>query len=124
MFPLVLFVDDDPLIIRSFTRLCRKKPVRVVTATSAEQARALLEVHRPRAVISDYQLPGIDGFSFLCEVRRRHPAMLLVLHTGSTFVPPASSGIERLDKPFAEETLDALFERLGDGRRLWQLSDS
>jgi CheY-like chemotaxis protein len=43
----------------------------VETAASALEALRRLEVRRPTAVLADIGMPGLDGFDFIREIRKR-----------------------------------------------------
>lgn len=112
--PLVLLVDDEPLLLRAFERMVRMLPVRLVSVSTAEAGlEQIAHDGAPALVISDYQLPGMDGVTFLMGVRARHPHVRLVLSTGTTCAAPAGSGITLLPKPVEIEALIKLFESLG-----------
>jgi len=77
----VLVVDDDPLILAAIRRAVRDLPARLRFAGSAEEAQLLIDAEVPSLIISDYQMPGLDGMSFLERVKRKHPSVNCVLHT-------------------------------------------
>jgi PAS domain S-box-containing protein len=54
----------------------------VTTALSAHDALILLEVQKFDAVISDYQMPDMDGIQFLLEVRKHFGPVPFILFTG------------------------------------------
>ena len=95
----MLVVDDDPAVLRAFVRLTRELPLDLVTALSAEQGLLVLDKQRVDVVVSDYQMLGMDGVTFLRLVGERYPGVRRVLHTGTTATPSLGSGIEALPKP-------------------------
>jgi DNA-binding NarL/FixJ family response regulator len=74
-------VDDDPLMLASIRRAVRHLPARLRFASSAEEALLLIDAEVPTLLISDYQMPGLDGMSFLERVKRKYPSVNCVLHT-------------------------------------------
>lgn len=79
----VLYVDDDPDLLevgRLF--LERSGTLRVDTALSAERGLEKLKTVSYDIVVSDYQMPGMDGIEFLKLVRTRYPGLPFVIFTG------------------------------------------
>ncbi len=79
----VLYVDDDPSTLE-VTRLFleRKGGMYVQTCSSTGEALALLDEHHFDAIISDFAMPGMDGISFLKEVRARGHDAPFIIFTG------------------------------------------
>ncbi|HWQ65771.1 MAG TPA: PAS domain S-box protein [Methanospirillum sp.] len=79
----VLYVDDETSLLDIgklfLERLGRN---RVDTAISARDALLLLTAGSYDAVISDYQMPGMDGIELLKEVRIRFGDIPFILFTG------------------------------------------
>lgn len=66
----VLYVDDDPgLLDLTKTYLERSRPIRVETQPTAESALSRLEAESFDGVLSDYQMPDLDGLEFLDRIR-------------------------------------------------------
>jgi CheY-like chemotaxis protein len=63
----VLIVDDNPTNLKLVSYLVRANGYEVDTATDAEAAIAAIAAQRPRVILMDVQLPGIDGL----ELTRR-----------------------------------------------------
>ena len=79
----VLCVDDESAFLDiSSLFLERSGDFQVKTAQSASDAIKLLETEHFDAIISDYQMPGMDGIQFLVEVRNWFGPIPFILFTG------------------------------------------
>jgi PAS domain S-box-containing protein len=79
----ILYVDDDSGLLeigRMF--LERSGDFTVTTALSGREALCMLERGNFDAIISDYQMPVMDGIQFLIEVRARFGLIPFILFTG------------------------------------------
>jgi two-component system, chemotaxis family, CheB/CheR fusion protein len=65
----ILLVDDDTQATGSFAALLELEQASVRTASTAEQALALLAESDFDALIADIRLPGIDGYELIRRVR-------------------------------------------------------
>ena len=63
----VLIVDDNPTNLKLVAYLVKAQGYEVQTAGDADAALASIAEHRPRLILMDLQLPGIDGL----ELTRR-----------------------------------------------------
>ena len=81
--PLVLLVDDE---VRSQDAMRRTldEDFRILCASSAEEARALLERHEAAVILCDQRMPGLTGVEFLREVRERWPETVRIVISGYT----------------------------------------
>jgi DNA-binding NtrC family response regulator len=110
--PTVLIVDDEEMVataLRSFLQL--ETPYRVVTFTSPELALERLDDEEAQVVIADFMMPGLDGISFLRQVRERRPFTTRILLTGYADKENAIRAINEaglyyyLEKPWDNEHL-------------------
>lgn len=62
--PKILLVDDSPLILMVIGQALEKEGFESRRAGNAEEAMALLKNEIPDLILSDYQMPGTDGFAF------------------------------------------------------------
>lgn len=76
----VLIVDDEPTLLSGLSDLFGQEYA-LFTSASAEGGLAILESERIEVVLSDYKMPGMDGLSFLIEVKRRRPEVVRILMT-------------------------------------------
>ncbi len=89
----VLHVDDEPpLLDLTKTFLEREDGIEVVSESDPERALELLDGSID-CVLSDYQMPAMDGIEFLDAVRERHPSVPFVLFTGKGSEEIASEAI-------------------------------
>jgi len=78
----ILFVDDDPNILRSYKRNLGFE-FKIDTALGGEDGLKLLSQNGGYAVVvSDMRMPGMDGTAFLSEVRKQWPDAVRMLLTG------------------------------------------
>lgn len=79
----LLCVDDDPSLLELVKIfLERMGQFNVTTATGANGAFEALKTGHFDAIISDYQMPGMDGITFLKTVRDRCGDIPFILFTG------------------------------------------
>ncbi len=81
----LLIVDDDRLVLRSLARALRRaRPQwRIDVHERPADALSALEQNAYDIVISDLDMPEIDGAELLNEVQRRRPSVVRIAFTGS-----------------------------------------
>ena len=57
----ILVVDDDPMLRTSLTRILRTEGHDVIDTASGPEALSMIRNYRPRLVILDTSLRGMDG---------------------------------------------------------------
>lgn len=108
----VLFVDDEPDILNSFKRQLRNK-FEIETALGGIEGLRIIDSNDTFAVIvSDYNMPGIDGIEFFKEVKNKSPNSVRVMLTGQASLNTAIDAVNEghifrfLTKPCPEEKLN------------------
>ena len=79
----VLYIDDERSLLdvgKNF--LERSGTLTVFTAESASEALALVKEHHIDAIISDYQMPTMDGIDLLKAVRNTDPDLPFIFFSG------------------------------------------
>jgi len=91
----ILHVDDEPDFLDvSATVLERESEnLRVETATDGESALERLDREQFDCLVSDYDMPGMNGIEFLEAVRERDKALPFILFTGKGSEEVASDAI-------------------------------
>lgn len=90
----VLVVDDDPAIL-TLLSLQLAHDFDVSTASSAEQARAILAQRSVDMVLTDLKLPDEPGLALLDWIRRTTPRTSRILITGTARIEDAVDAINQ-----------------------------
>jgi DNA-binding NtrC family response regulator len=87
--PLLLCVDDDPGMREFYERLFGRYGYGVIVASGGRQALELLHSGAVDidAVISDYEMPGMNGAELAAELKRCKPTLPVIMVTGRQAVP-------------------------------------
>ena len=67
----ILIVDDDPAVAESMAMFLEMEGHTTLTAASGETALDLLAEFRPRIVLLDLGLPGLDGYTVARRIRQQ-----------------------------------------------------
>lgn len=89
----ILIVDDEEHILNSLCRSLRKLPVSLLKATSGEEALKLLSAREVSLIISDYNMPRMNGLDFLKQVNELYPHILTIMLTGQAEMEVAVEAI-------------------------------
>jgi PAS domain S-box-containing protein len=109
----ILLVEDAPALRRSTRRMLEQRGYVVRDAADALEALELLQREGPdgfQLVLSDVVMPRMGGRELAAELRRRWPALKILLMTGYDDGRAAEEGAVRdpvLAKPFSMEELHA-----------------
>jgi PAS domain S-box-containing protein len=79
----VLYVDDEPALLEiGKLFLERSGDITVTTAEGAKEAIQLSDEDRFDAIVSDYQMPGMNGIAFLKHLRQSGNTIPFIIFTG------------------------------------------
>ena len=111
----LLIIEDDELLRDGLSAQFTQAGHSVMAAADGEAAQALLELHRFDGVVLDLGLPKISGMELLRWVRKRLPALPVLILTAREGVDDRVQGLnagadDYLTKPFSMAELQA---RLG-----------
>jgi DNA-binding response OmpR family regulator len=92
----ILAVDDDPFILLVVEKFLTIKGYKVVGMTDPEKAYFWALKNLPDLVISDVAMPGVDGFTFIRNLRDSKEArnIPLVMLTATDKVSDVEKGFE------------------------------
>lgn len=113
--PLVLVVDDSITVRRVTQRLLKREGYRVALAADGLQALERLQEEKPAVVLSDIEMPRMDGFDLLRNIRidarlRDLPVIMITSRIAEKHRQHARElgANHYLGKPYSEDELLAL----------------
>lgn len=121
--PRCLVVDDEPRLRQILVRVMRADGFIVDEASNGFEAIAQMERHPATLILTDIEMPKMDGFSLLRELRSRWPDAAVMMISGNGDVQTAVSclsvgALDYLTKPFHLEEVRARITSALERRRL------
>ncbi len=112
----VLVVDDEASARTALAELLRDQGFEVEMAADAFKALGKLESFLPHVVVTDLQMPGMDGIELLAKVRALDESIAVIVMTAFADVPTAvramrTGATDYLTKPIDLDELLIILER-------------
>ncbi len=117
MSDVVLIVDDDQAVLTMLCKIVRSSGIEAVTASSAEQALALINDRPYDLILMDVNMHGLDGFQAIQSIRSRGIKTPIIIVSGRNEDYDAIYGLDigaddYITKPFNPVTLGAKIKAL------------
>ena len=122
--PKILFVDDEQNILDSFKRIFRGNKYNIITANSGQEGLDILHGTIVDLVVSDMQMPKMDGAEFLEQVAQKYPYTVRILLTGFSKIDSAIKAINKgkiysyQTKPWDNEAFKVHIEKALEFKRI------
>ena len=126
LVPTVVLVDDDSLVLATLKVALADQPLRLLTFSSPGAALGMLQSEPAEVVISDLDMPEMDGVTLLIKAREARPDAARILLTGRATLQATLKAVNEaevfrvLTKPFApaelRETVARALERVAQMR--------
>jgi two-component system nitrogen regulation response regulator NtrX len=121
----ILIVDDEAAIRETVADILEDEGLRPTRAADADEALTAVEAGPPDLVLLDIWLEGsrLDGIAVLDEIKRREPALPVLVISGHGTIETAVAAIRKgaydfLEKPFKADRLLLAIERALEAARL------
>jgi len=124
--PMVIFVDDEPILLKSLNRIVRNEPYDKQFAATGLQALEIMKQTRVHVIVSDLKMPDIDGLALLKKVRRDYPDTVRIILSGQTDIDLALEAIHAgnvyryITKPYDERDL---LQTIRQALDTWQIKE-
>jgi len=104
----VIFVDDDVLYLKLVQSIVEERGVMAHYATSGADALEILRLNPCETMVTDLNMPGMDGYKLSLLAKELLPDLQIILATGDASSKvsrlAAKAGISRvIDKPSRAE---------------------
>lgn len=115
----ILFVDDNPVLLEFYSTVLKgvRDSWEISTATGGEEALQLMADTTFDVVVSDLDMPGMDGVQLIREVRQRSPRTSRIILSGlrdqKRIAESLSETHQFIAKPCEPRVLKATLARIG-----------
>jgi CheY-like chemotaxis protein len=112
----VLVVDDNNDLRIVVSKMLSRLGYEVSSADSGENGLSIFLENKFDIVLSDYEMPGIDGVAFACSVKKSSPCTPVVIMTGAgketVFSRESTAVDEVISKPFTLAEINETIQNL------------
>lgn len=121
----LLIVDDEKASRDVLEQLLSRKGRRVRTARDGLEAKALLKEAPSDLILTDLNMPGMDGMALLRHVRTQLPQALVIMVTGfasldSTLTAVEEGAYDYITKPFKLAEMELVVRNACDKIVIWR----
>jgi len=102
----ILIIDDDKLSLKIVKEILSKAGYKILEAENGEAGLSLVRSEHPDLVVTDFQMPGIDGLEVLYEIRKLNIVLPVILLTGFGDVVLTIKSIQLGAFDFLEKPID------------------
>jgi signal transduction histidine kinase len=102
----VLYVEDDETTRVQLARFLRRRVGRVVEASNGKEGVASFRADRPDLVVTDVEMPEMDGLTMAEEIRRLDPDVPIVVTTAFEEIAYLRRSIEAGVDKFVTKPVD------------------
>jgi len=119
----VLVVDDEMDVLKALTQTLEIEGINTLTATNGQEALALVQPGWAGIVLTDINMPVMDGMELIRQLRTIDPDLPVIMLTGHGDVSIAVEAMRNgaydfLEKPFATDVLLETVQRAQEKRLL------
>jgi DNA-binding NtrC family response regulator len=91
--PLIVCVDDDPEVARTLARSLKREQLNPMSTTEPEEALEWVLENDVAVLISDFEMPLMNGIELAARVKKLRPTTVRILMTAHVTADTAMRGI-------------------------------
>jgi len=113
----ILLVDDSPFMLALLANAFEKESFIVIKAAAATEALTILESHQPDIILSDYEMPNMNGFVFRQKLLQNQatkdiPFVFLTTHKENELVMKGLGELHAVDFINKDTPLPVIISKL------------
>ena len=112
----ILVVDDNKFLRIAVSKMLSRLGYEVVSADSGENGLSIFLKNKFHIVLSDYEMPGMDGVALACSIKKSSPRTPVVIMTGAgreTVLARKTTAVDEvISKPFTLTEIDETIQNL------------
>ena len=117
----LLLVDDDPSMVRLLNKIIERQfedEIELTSLTDPKEARTQIEAQIVDILITDLEMPGVNGLELLRCAKRRNPCTQVLFMTGHSTLAALSDALELGATDYLLKPLDQmqLIKLVGDSQ--------
>lgn len=117
----LLLVDDDPSMVRLLAQIIERQfegEIELTSLTDPKEARTRIETQNVDILITDLEMPGINGLELLRCAKRRNACTQVLFMTGNSTLNAVIDALESGATDYLLKPLDQaqLFKLIKDAR--------
>ena len=114
----ILIVEDDTVFAKALLTYARKESYKCIVVVRGDLALQAAIEYRPRAILLDIQLPVMDGWMVMEQLKSNGKTKHIPVHIMSSLQAKKESllkgAVDFINKPFAIEQLSEVFSKIED----------
>ena len=120
----LLFVDDEPNVLKALKRLFRNTDFNIHLAESGQAGLTILQQQPIDLIISDMRMPQMDGAEFLAQAAQQWPETVRILLTGYADIESTIAAVNKgkiycyCSKPWEDNELRILVSNALEQKQL------
>ena len=117
----LLLVDDDPSMVRLLNKIIERQfedEIELMSLTDPKEARRQIEAQIVDILITDLEMPGVNGLELLRCAKRRNPCTQVLFMTGHSTLDALTDALELGATDYLLKPLDQmhLIKLVGDAQ--------
>ncbi len=114
----ILIIEDDTRFAKALLDFAHKKKYKGIIAVRGDQGIEMALIYNPFAIMLDIQLPVMDGWQVMDELKANPKTRHIPVHIMSSMAVKRESlmkgAVDFIDKPVALEQMQDIFKKLED----------